>query len=99
VLRRKLGSQGLDVPAIGLGCMGMTIQYGTLNDEESLATIHHSIDAGLNLLNTADAYGNGKNEILICSAIRRAGQRSSLILSLANDKADGSAGVDGRPDM
>ena len=99
MLRRKLGSQGLDVPAIGLGCMGMTIQYGTLNDEESLATIHHSIDAGLNLLNTADAYGNGKNEILICSAIRA--RRPEILINTKfgqMTKADGSAGVDGRPE-
>jgi aryl-alcohol dehydrogenase-like predicted oxidoreductase len=99
MLRRKLGSQGLEVPAIGLGCMGMTIQYGTLNDKESLATIHHSIDSGLNLLNTADAYGNGKNEILISSALRE--RRAEILINTKFGqvtKPDGSAGVDGRPE-
>ena len=66
MLTRKLGNQGLEVPAIGLGCMGMTIKYGKLDDDESIATIHHALDVGLNLLNTADMYGNGKNESLIC---------------------------------
>ena len=67
--RRFLGSQGLEVSAIGLGCMGMTIQYGELDDTESVEAIHHALDNGLNLLNTADAYGNGKNEILINSVV------------------------------
>jgi aryl-alcohol dehydrogenase-like predicted oxidoreductase len=99
MLKRKLGSQGLEVPAIGLGCMGMTIQYGTPNDEESLATIHHSIDAGLNLLNTADAYGNGKNETLISPVIKA--RRPDIIINTKFGqvtKSDGSAGVDGRPE-
>ena len=52
---RKLGSQGLEVPALGLGCMGMTIQYGELDDVESIATIHHSLDLGGSLLNTSAA--------------------------------------------
>jgi len=99
MLKRKLGSQGLEVPAIGLGCMGMTIQYGALDDEESIATIHHALDIGLNLLNTADAYGRGKNETLICTAIKD--RRSDILINTKfgqMTKPDGSAGVDGRPE-
>ena len=99
MLKRKLGSQGLEVPAIGLGCMGMTIQYGTLDDEESIATIHHALDIGLNLLNTSDAYGKGKNETLICTAIKD--RRSDILINTKfgqMTKPDGSAGVDGRPE-
>lgn len=95
---RKLGSQGLQVPGIGLGCMGMTIQYGKLDDVESVATIHHAIDIGLNLLNTSDAYGKGKNETLICSAIKD--RRSEVILNTKFGQmtnSDGTGGVDGRP--
>ena len=99
MLKRKLGSQGLEVPAIGLGCMGMTIQYGTLDDEASIATIHHALDIGLNLLNTSDAYGKGKNETLICTAIKD--RRSDILINTKfgqMTKPDGSAGVDGRPE-
>ena len=62
--KRKLGKNGLDVPALGLGCMGMSISYGEPNDEESIATIHRARDLGVNLLVTSDAYGNGVNEEL-----------------------------------
>ena len=99
MLTRKLGNQGLEVPAIGLGCMGMSIQYGKLDDEGSIATIHHALDVGLNLLNTADAYGKGKNEDLICSAIK--GRRTEFLINTKFGqitKPDGSGGVDGRPE-
>jgi aryl-alcohol dehydrogenase-like predicted oxidoreductase len=99
MLTRKLGNQGLEVPAIGLGCMGMTIQYGKLDDEGSIATIHHALDVGLNLLNTADAYGKGKNEDLICSAIK--GRRPEFLINTKFGQItnpDGSGGVDGRPE-
>ena len=99
MLKRKLGSQGLEVPAIGLGCMGMTIQYGTLDDDKSIATIHHALDIGLNLLNTSDAYGKGKNETLICTAIKD--RRSDILINTKfgqMTKPDGSTGVDGRPE-
>jgi aryl-alcohol dehydrogenase-like predicted oxidoreductase len=91
---RKLGSQGLEVPAIGLGCMGMTIQYGELDDEESIATIHHSLDIGLNLLNSSDAYGKGKNETLIGEAIKDC--RSEVIL---NTKFGNVTNAEGKPDV
>ena len=59
---RKLGANGPQVSAQGLGCMGMSISYGEPNDEESIATIHRALDLGVNLIVTSDAYGAGVNE-------------------------------------
>ncbi|HEX4218357.1 MAG TPA: aldo/keto reductase, partial [Acidimicrobiales bacterium] len=67
---RTLGSAGLVVSAQGLGCMGMSEFYGSGSDEDSIATIHHAIDRGVNFLDTADMYGVGKNEELVGRAIR-----------------------------
>ena len=66
--RRKLGSEGLEVSAIGLGCMGMSTAYGPNSDAESIATIHRALDLGVNLLNSSDSYGD--NEILIGRAVK-----------------------------
>src|SRR5689334_22106012 len=79
VTKRKLGSNGPQVPALGLGCMGMSISYGEPNDNESIATIHRALELGVNLLVTSDAYGNGINEELIAKAIK--GRRSSYMLA------------------
>ena len=96
---RKLGSEGIEVPAIGLGCMGMTIQYGELDDEQSINTIHHALDIGVNLINSADMYGWGKNEELISKAIKD--RRHAAILNTKFGQVrnpDGSGSVNGRPD-
>ena len=67
---RRLGTNGPEVSAIGLGCMGMSEFYGAGDDAESIATIHHALDRGVTFLDTADMYGVGRNEELVGRAIR-----------------------------
>jgi aryl-alcohol dehydrogenase-like predicted oxidoreductase len=76
---RTLGSEGLDVSALGLGCMGMSEFYGPTDDEESIKTIHRAIDLGITLLDTADMYGVGANEQLVGTAI--ADRRDAVVLA------------------
>jgi aryl-alcohol dehydrogenase-like predicted oxidoreductase len=76
---RKLGRNGPEVPALGLGCMGMTGIYGEPNESESIATIHRSIDLGVNLIVTSDAYGAGTNEELVGRAIK--GRRNRVLVA------------------
>jgi len=73
--RRRLGAAGPEVSALGLGCMGMSDFYGTADDAQSLAVLHHALDIGINFLDTADMYGVGANERLPgpLLATRRAG--------------------------
>src|SRR5215510_7034089 len=77
--KRKLGRNGPEVGALGLGCMGMSISYGEPNDEESVATLHRAMDLGVNLLVTSDAYGNGVNEQLVAKAIK--GRRDRVLVA------------------
>jgi aryl-alcohol dehydrogenase-like predicted oxidoreductase len=77
--RRQLGRDGPEVSAIGLGCMGMSEFYGSGNDEQSIATIHHALDQGVTFLDTADMYGPFKNEELVGRAIR--GRRDQVFLA------------------
>lgn len=82
--KMKLGSQGLVVPTIGLGCMGMTgfedgNMYGEADEQEAIATIHRSLELGGNFLDTADLYGPFKNEQLVAKAIK--GNRSKYIIA------------------
>ena len=76
-MERNLGS--LPVPALGLGCMGMSAFYGTTDDAESLATIHRALELGCNFLDTAEMYGPFKNEELVGKAI--AGRRDDWIVA------------------
>jgi aryl-alcohol dehydrogenase-like predicted oxidoreductase len=78
---RTLGTSGLSVGAIGLGCMGMSDFYGATADErpESIATIHRALDLGVTLLDTADMYGIGANEELVGEAI--AGRRDEVVVA------------------
>jgi len=67
---RKLGVTGLEVFPMALGCMGMSGMYGATDDNESIATIHAALDAGVTLLDTGDFYGAGHNEMLIGRALK-----------------------------
>jgi aryl-alcohol dehydrogenase-like predicted oxidoreductase len=97
VPRRFLG--GLEVSALGLGCMGMSQMYGTADRAESIATIHRALDVGVTFLDTSDVYGDGHNEELVGEAI--AGRRDEVQLatkfSLSRDDR-GGMGIDGRPE-
>jgi aryl-alcohol dehydrogenase-like predicted oxidoreductase len=76
---RQLGNHGPQVSAIGLGCMPMSGTYGSASDADGIATIHRALDLGINLLDTADVYGNGHNEELVGRAIRD--RRDEVVLA------------------
>jgi aryl-alcohol dehydrogenase-like predicted oxidoreductase len=97
--KRKLGSQGLEVSALGLGCMGMSEFYGRTDNAESVKVIHRALELGINYLDTADMYGPYKNEELVGKALR--GKRDKAIIStkfgivrLSDDRRS----VSGKPD-
>ncbi len=99
VQTRELGRSGLVVPAVGLGCMGMSTAYGERDDESSTKAIHRAIDLGAGFLDTSDAYANGVNEELVGRAI--AGRRDRVILAskFGNIRLpDGGRRIDGRPE-
>jgi aryl-alcohol dehydrogenase-like predicted oxidoreductase len=77
--KKKLGSQGLEVSSLGLGCMGMSDFYGTHNDEESIKTIHHAVDLGITFFDTSDMYGPFKNEELLGTAVK--GIRDKVVIA------------------
>jgi aryl-alcohol dehydrogenase-like predicted oxidoreductase len=96
----KFGSSDLQVSRLGLGCMGMSEFYGSHNDDESIEVIHYAIDNGINFFDTADMYGQGKNEILVGKALKD--KRDKVIIATKFGVLrgeDGSfSGVNGRPE-
>ncbi|WP_333862850.1 aldo/keto reductase [Sphingobacterium sp.] len=104
---RKLGKQGLEIPMIGLGCMGMSSFastgdiYGKADEKESIATIHRSLELGGNFLDTADLYGPFENERLIAKALK--GKRNEFIIASKfgfeiDDKDQVTWRINGQPD-
>jgi aryl-alcohol dehydrogenase-like predicted oxidoreductase len=101
VEQRILGSSGIAVSAIGLGCMGMSWAYGAGDDGESISVIHRALELGVTFLDTSDVYGPYTNEQLVGRAI--AGRRDDLVLAtkaglVVEDRANYILGRDGRPE-
>jgi aryl-alcohol dehydrogenase-like predicted oxidoreductase len=96
VATRTLGTDGLVVSAIGLGCMGMSQSYGPADRDESIATIRRALDLGVTLLDTAALYGAGHNEELVGEAI--AGRRDEVQLASKFGLGQGQRRIDGRPE-
>jgi aryl-alcohol dehydrogenase-like predicted oxidoreductase/RimJ/RimL family protein N-acetyltransferase len=96
---RPLGTSGLTVFPLALGCMGMSGMYGPADERESIATIHAALDAGVSLIDTGDFYGNGHNEMLIARALQ--GRREKALLSVKfgalRSPEGGWLGFDARP--
>ena len=98
--QQKLGSQGLVISALGLGCMGMSEFYAGFDDKESLATIDRALELGITFLDTADMYGPYKNEELVGQALR--GRRDKVVLAtkfgIVRSAIDPTVrGVNGKP--
>jgi aryl-alcohol dehydrogenase-like predicted oxidoreductase len=100
MITRSLGTHGPEVSAIGLGCSGMSDASGSADEAESIATIHAALDRGITLLDTADFYGMGHNEMLLREALRGR-VREQVIISDKfgglRDPDGGWTGIDGRP--
>jgi aryl-alcohol dehydrogenase-like predicted oxidoreductase len=99
VRTRQLGTAGLDVSAMGLGCMGMSAFYGTRNDAASVETLHRALDLGITLFDTADVYGAGDNEELVGRALSE--RRDAVVIATKFGNVFGSDGalgtIDGSP--
>src|SRR5262245_20653964 len=97
---RRLGGEGLETSALGLGCMGMSEFYGALDDGEAAATINRALELGVRFFDTADMYGPFTNERLLGRVL--AGRRGDVVIAtkFGNERhEDGSwVGVNGRPE-
>ncbi|MEP7317979.1 MAG: aldo/keto reductase [Panacibacter sp.] len=98
---KSLGNQGLTASELGLGCMGMSEFYGETNDDESIKTLHRAHELGINFLDTADAYGPHKNEVLVGKAIKSYCNEVTLAtkFGIVRDPANPQTrGLNGTPD-
>ena len=97
---RRLGKQGLEVSALGLGCMAMTSLYGPVDEAEAIATVREALDAGASFLDTADAYADGRNEELLARALAD-GYRAKAVVAtkFGNVRTpDGKPAANGKPE-
>jgi aryl-alcohol dehydrogenase-like predicted oxidoreductase len=96
--KRQLGSSGINVSALGLGCMSLSGVYGKASEDDGMALIHEAMDRGITFLDTSDMYGFGHNEELVGTAIK--GRRSQIVLATKFGNLGGRGGkiADGRPE-
>ena len=98
--QRKLGQQGLQVSTLGLGCMGMSEFYGAVDENESIASLQHALDLGINFFDTADMYGPFTNERLLGKMLR--GRRDEVVIAtkfgVHRDEQGNYFGINGRPE-
>jgi aryl-alcohol dehydrogenase-like predicted oxidoreductase len=97
--KRNLGSQGLVVSAMGLGCMGMSQAYGVPDEAESVATLNRAIELGIDFFDTADVYGNHRNEELVGRVLKPHRDRIVIATKFGNVfMPGGQRSVNGRPE-
>jgi aryl-alcohol dehydrogenase-like predicted oxidoreductase len=97
---KKLGKSGLEVSALGLGCMGLTFGYGpATNEADAIAIIEHAVDLGVTFFDTAEAYSQGGNEALLGKALQPYRKNVVIATKFGFKNGDATAGLDSRPEQ